>query len=79
MVIRININTVFCSVCKSMYETESAVITYKFTQKDNGKHIYGVTLWPATRQNLASGFPTKQDSNQSPQLQGLARKLKFRL
>ena len=26
------------------------------------------------RQNLSSGFPTKHDSNQSPQLQKLARK-----
>ena len=29
------------------------------------------------QQNLPSGFPTKQVSNQSPQLQELARKLKF--
>ena len=29
--------------------------------------------------NLSSVFPTKQDSNQSPQLQRLARKLKFHL
>ena len=27
--------------------------------------------------NLSSGFPTKRDSNQSPQLQRLARKSKF--
>ena len=33
----------------------------------------------ATRENLSSGFPTKQDSNQSSQLQRLARKFKFRL
>ena len=31
------------------------------------------------RQNLCLGFPTKQDSNQSPQLQRLVRKLEFRL
>ena len=30
------------------------------------------------RQNLSSGFPTKQDSNQSSQLQRIARKMKFR-
>ena len=30
------------------------------------------------QENLSSGFPTKQVSNQSPQLQRLARKLKFR-
>ena len=29
--------------------------------------------------NLSSGFPTKRDSNQSPELLRLARKLKFRL
>ena len=29
------------------------------------------------RQNLSSGFPTKLDSNQSPQLQRLARKCNF--
>ena len=29
------------------------------------------------RENLSSGFLTKQDSNQSDQLQRLARKLKF--
>ena len=33
----------------------------------------------STRQNLSSGFPTKSDSNQSAQLQWLAKKLKFRL
>ena len=35
-------------------------------------------IWASTRQELSSGFPTKRDSNQSPQLQRLARKLKFR-
>ena len=33
----------------------------------------------STRQNLSLGFPTKRCSNQSPQLQRPARKLKFRL
>ena len=36
-------------------------------------------IWAVTRQNPSSGFPTKPDSNQSPQLQRLARKLRFRL
>ena len=31
----------------------------------------------AMRENLTSGFPTKRDSNKSPQLQRLTRKLKF--
>ena len=38
----------------------------------------GSNNWAATRENLSSGFTTKQDSNQSPQLQRLSRKLKFR-
>ena len=33
---------------------------------------------PHCEKNLSSGFQTKVDSNQSPQLQRLARKLKFR-
>ena len=36
----------------------------------------GVT-WASSRENLSSGFPTKRVSNRSPQLQRLARKLKF--
>ena len=32
--------------------------------------------WAATRQNLSSVCPTKLDSNQFPQLQRLARKMK---
>ena len=38
-----------------------------------------ISIWASTRQNQSSGFPTKQDSNQSPQLQRPARKLKFNL
>ena len=34
-------------------------------------------IWASTQQNLSSGFPTDLDSNQSPQLQRLARILKF--
>ena len=37
------------------------------------------TIWASSRENLSSGFPTKRVSNQSPQLQRLARKLKFHL
>ena len=33
-------------------------------------------IWASSQQNLSLGFPTKLDSNQSPQLQRLARKLK---
>ena len=35
-------------------------------------------IWASTRQNLSSGFLKKQGSNQSPQLQRLARNLKYR-
>ena len=40
---------------------------------------YGVNKYASSPQNLSSGFPTKRDSNQSPQLQRLAKKIKFRL
>ena len=42
-------------------------------------HLATMIIWASTQQNLSSGFPTKRGSNQSPQLQRLARKLKFRL
>ena len=35
-------------------------------------------IWASTRENLSSGVSKKRDSNQSTQLQRLARKLKFR-
>ena len=38
------------------------------------RSIYEAT----TRENLSSGFPTERVSNQSPQLNRLARKLKLR-
>ena len=34
-------------------------------------------IWASLRQNLSSEFPTKRDSNKSPQLQRLAIKLEF--
>ena len=34
-------------------------------------------LWALSRENLSSGCLTKRDSDQSPQLQRLARKLNF--
>ena len=33
--------------------------------------------WASSREKLSSGFPSKRVSNRSPQLQRLARKLKF--
>ena len=35
-------------------------------------------IWVSSRENLSSGFPTLRDSNKSPRLQRLARKLNFR-
>ena len=40
---------------------------------------YVLLVGPRRDKNLSSGFPTKPDSNQSAQLQRVARKLKFRL
>ena len=40
-------------------------------------YLVTYTIWASTRENLSSGFPAKRDSNHSPQLQRLARKLKF--
>ena len=40
-----------------------------------GKSLETYIMWALTRQNLSSGFLKKGDSNQSPQLQRLARKL----
>ena len=36
-----------------------------------------IIIWASPPENLSSGCQTKRVSNQSPQLQGLARQLKF--
>ena len=41
-------------------------------------YLWDVIMWALMQQNLSSGFLTKRDSNESPQLQRLARILKFR-
>ena len=43
----------------------------------NIKRWIGDTKWALSQENLTSGCPTKRVSNQSPQLQILARKSKF--
>ena len=43
------------------------------------KHLNPQNIWASLWENLSSGLPTKWDSNQSAQLQKLARKLTFRL
>ena len=48
--------------------------TSEFQEKSDTK-----LKWASPRENLSSGFPPKRVSNQSPQLQRLAKKLKFHL
>ena len=49
---------------------------HKWLRTPTGIILY---IWATTRQNLSSGFQKKRDSNQSTQLQRLARKLKMHL
>ena len=60
-----------------VYEIPDAVeiLLVPYCSSLGGKSLY----WPRRRENLSSGFPPKLVSNQSPQLQRLARKLKFHL
>ena len=53
----------------------------KVSAKDTGRRSVKITvsIWALLRENLSSGFPPKRVSNHSPQLQRLARKLKFHL
>ena len=44
-----------------------------------GMYYKVIIRFALSRENLSSRFPTKRVSNQSPQLQRLARKLKFHL
>ena len=49
----------------SATETSQKILILLLASLDN---------WASSRENLSSGFPTKRFSNQSPQLQRLARK-----
>ena len=40
---------------------------------------YSRDIWASSRENLSSGFPSTRVYKQSPQLQRLAKKLKFHL
>ena len=51
----------------------------KKKKKTLSKGKCSIDIWAPLRENLSLGFPTKQVSNQSPQLQRLARKFKFYL
>ena len=48
--------------------------SYELKIKQNGRKQI---IWAVSRQDLSSGFLTKRDSNQSTQLQRLARQMKF--
>ena len=62
---------------------------HSFDSVDNGRFIdnilyftrffYCGIYWASSRENLSSVFPSKLVSNRYPQLQRLARKLKFHL
>ena len=65
-------NDVVCAISKGADQpTHECILIGGFASSLN--------IWASSRQNLSSGFPTKRVSNQSPQLQSLARKLKFHL
>ena len=56
-------------LCGTHFKLQIQKLTFKAISASN---------WALAQPNLSSGFPTKWDSNQSPQLQRHARKLKFR-
>ena len=57
-----------------------AIFTYLKTELTKVGDVDCVkSKWASPRENLSSGCLTKRVSNQSPQLQRLARKLKFHL
>ena len=60
-------------------ETHTCILQAKIVKNMDLDQTTSCIIRASMQQNLSSGFPTKRDSNQSPQLQRLARKLKFRL
>ena len=62
-----------------LYHTQN----YANKTKKQRQHVpnlkYDSSIWATSRENLSSGFPTREDSNRPAQLQRLARVLKFRL
>ena len=50
-----------------------------FTTLQQNTETYTAIKWASSRENLSSGFPTKRVTDQSPQLQRLARKFKIHL
>ena len=64
------------NICLNVHEAE---VPDDLLRLKHGVTMNKTSIWASSRQNLSSGFPTKRVSNQSPRLQGLARKLKFHL
>ena len=63
-----------------LFITPSTLSSVRYCRKDSFlANEDSISIWASTRENLSLGFLTKRDSNQSPQLQRLARKLKCHL
>ena len=61
-------------VCGFLNSQQSGMLLIGVTEEGT---LSSVMIWASSRQNLSSGFPSKRDSNRSPQLQRLARISKF--
>ena len=66
-------------VCCNIFNSQEFCFTTCKEIAEKHQKVNYKSIWASTRQNPSSGFPTKQVSNQSPQLQRLARKSKFHL
>ena len=62
-----------------LVQEQALCVVYSYNQDNDSCNIppLWTNIWAGMRENLSSGFPSKRDSNQSPELQRLARKLKF--
>ena len=66
------------TVCLSLLGTWQGQNGEEWNEKTSTVlQVRSLEIWTSARQNLSSGLPTKRDSNRSPQLQRLARKMKF--
>ena len=69
------------TTCRVLMFVLKEILTGNFTayflHKDEKYVFLEYIIWASSRENLSSGFPSKRDSNQSPQLQRQSRKLKF--
>ena len=67
-----------CSPLSTVFYMEKNIIRIP-ESPEFAEMPHGDTIWASFRENLSSVFPTKRVSNQSLQLQRLARKWTFRL